>query len=494
MIQRQPISFKHEKFTLDYLTFNLPNSIDRISEIAEIFYQYKFNSNIYYVETEKTKIILEDKSFLHTLTFRVESNPWNKRILSIHFPGYNSQRIYFLIKDGSFSISQLGCKNLKVGRIDIQFIRPNQINDTDVSEFLEQSKQTFLNHYKDRSWAGYTDEKGKLQSLALGDRNSSYYLRIYKVKSALKFELEIKNQTANSLGLLLLKDFYQDFESRTSRRFLKYLTKSISLQTCFTNWLLDSIRVKVPKLKTYFVTSYLKKYFLTQTSIEDFELYRLLQFISFARSYKNSGRKEIVNNQIYITIEFYLNDFMKSINAKKNTYQRKQFLEFFDNLMGLPPYHQQFSDKEFRKLLFFPVVNAIQRTKRGPWIIQVAVAEPLMQDLYPFHFPPSYFSASSNVNLQVKLSIIRSFTQEHSLQKTYLLQSFMNQYSKRSNSIQAQVKREILQEFHELIKFEIIQPKFQFSADGNNFIQKYDIQLEDIRSYKVIHFQEIIHY
>lgn len=33
--------------------------------------------------------------------------------------------------------------------------------------------------------------------------------------SALKFELEIKNQTANSLELLLLNGFYQDFESKT---------------------------------------------------------------------------------------------------------------------------------------------------------------------------------------------------------------------------------------------------------------------------------------
>jgi len=490
MLQRQPISFTDEKFNINYLTFNLPNSIERISEIAEIFYRYRFNSKIYDVETEKTTIILEDKSFGHTLTFRLENNPWNKRTLFIHFPAYNSWRIYFLIKEGYFSISQLNCSNLKVGRVDIQFIRSNQSNDIDVSEFLEKSKQTFLNNYKDRSWEGYEDKNGKLQSLGLGDR----YLRIYTINSALKFELEIKNQTAHSLGLLLLNGFYQDFESTTSRRFLKHLKKSISLQTCFTDWLLYSLRTKVSKPKTYFVTSYLKKYFLDQTNLEDLQLYRLLQFISFVRSYANSGRKEVVNDQIYITVEFYLGDFMKMIDAKKNTYQRKQFLEFFDNLMGLPPYQEQFSDKKFRKLLFFPVVNAIQTTECGPWIIQVAVAQPLMHDFYPFHFPPSFFSCSSNINLQVKLSIIRSFAQEHSLQKTYLLQSFLNQYATRNNSIQAQVKREILQEFQNLLKYEIIQPKFEFSVDGNHFIQKYNIQLEDIRSYKVIYFHEIIHY
>lgn len=139
--------FKDEKFNLDSLTFNLANSIERISEIAEIFYRYRFNSKIYDVETDL---------------------------------------------------------DLKVRRVDIQFIRSNQSNDTDASEFLEKSKQTFLNNYKDRSWAGYEDKNTKLQSLALGDRNSSYYLRIYTIHSALKFELEIKNKTANSLGLLLL--------------------------------------------------------------------------------------------------------------------------------------------------------------------------------------------------------------------------------------------------------------------------------------------------
>ena len=97
------------------MTFNLPNSIERISEIIEIFYRYGFNSKIYDVETEKTTIILEDKSFKHTLTFRLENNPLNKRTLFIHFSGYNSRRIYFLIKDDYFSISQLNYQNLKVG-------------------------------------------------------------------------------------------------------------------------------------------------------------------------------------------------------------------------------------------------------------------------------------------------------------------------------------------------------------------------------------------
>lgn len=112
--------------------------------------------------------------------------------------------------------------------------------------------------------------------------------------------------------------------------------------------------------------SYLKKYFLTQTTFEEIQFYRLLQFISFVRSSSESGKKEILNDQLYMTVQFQLVDFMKALQVNINTYQRKQLLQFFDDSMGLPPYYVQFSDQKFRKLLFFPVVNAIQQTKTEP--------------------------------------------------------------------------------------------------------------------------------
>ena len=46
---------------------------------------------------------------------------------------------------------------------------------------------------------------------------------------------------------------------------------------------------------------------------------------------------QVEKKLLMTTVEFYLVDFMKMIDAKKNTYQREQFLKFFDNLMGLPP-------------------------------------------------------------------------------------------------------------------------------------------------------------
>jgi hypothetical protein len=461
-------------------------------EVAEIFHKYGFNSRTYNADTKKYSTILYDKTFTHSLTFTLENEPWNKDNLSIHFKASNSRRIYFFIKRGIFSISQLNCPSLSVNRIDIQYIRPNENYDTNLMDFFKESQQTFQTNFKGQP--AFIDKLDK--SLILGDRkDSSYFVRIYSIESnsALKFELEIKKRAAKKLGLLLLRSLFTEFESMVSKKYFNHLNKSLCLQSCFTHWLLDSLRLKLPKPKTHLVGSYLKKYFLTQTNSEEIQFYRLLQFISFVRSYSELGEKEILNDQLYITVQFQLVDFMKTLQVKINSYQRKQFLQFFDDLMGLPPYSVQFSDQKFRKLLFFPVVNAIQQTKNGPWHIKIAVAEPLMKNYYPFHFPPSFFFYTSTINLQVKLSIIRSFAQESSFKKTFLIRSFLNHYKKRSHSIQAQVKKEISHQFNNLIKSKIIEPRFQVSVNGNNPITKDNIQIQDIHSAEVIYFYEIIY-
>lgn len=111
----QFITFRDEKLNIDYLTFNIPNSRERILEFATIFHRYGFNCKSFDVATNKSQSILRDQNFDHTLTFRLENDSWNKQTLFIHFAGKNSQRIYFLIRNGYFSISQLNCQNLKVG-------------------------------------------------------------------------------------------------------------------------------------------------------------------------------------------------------------------------------------------------------------------------------------------------------------------------------------------------------------------------------------------
>ena len=208
---------------------NIPNSVGRISEFAEIFFRYEFNSKVFYVATNESQTILENKKLLHTLTFRLKSDSWNKETLFIQFSGDNSRRLYFLIKNGYFSISLLNCPNIKIGHIDIQFIRLNKVNDTNVNEFLEKSLQVSKDGIPQR------DENENIQTLAIGKRENAYYIRIYKIDSALKFELEIKKRPAQYFRFLLLIGSYQEFKNYLSKSFFKHFWKFIFLETCFTD-------------------------------------------------------------------------------------------------------------------------------------------------------------------------------------------------------------------------------------------------------------------
>ena len=162
-------TFSNEKLDLDYLVFNLPRFRTQMLKIAKIFHKYGFNSRTYNVDTKKYSTILYKETFTHSLTFTLENELWNKDNLSIHFKASNSRRIYFLIKEGTFSISQLNCPSLSINRIDIQYIRPNENPDTNLMDFFKESKQTFQTNFNGQP--AFIDKLDK--SLILGDRDSS---------------------------------------------------------------------------------------------------------------------------------------------------------------------------------------------------------------------------------------------------------------------------------------------------------------------------------
>ena len=63
---KELINFKDQNLNLDYLTLNIPNSVGRILEFAEIFFRYGFNYKVLYVTTNESQTILEDKKLFKT--------------------------------------------------------------------------------------------------------------------------------------------------------------------------------------------------------------------------------------------------------------------------------------------------------------------------------------------------------------------------------------------------------------------------------------------
>ena len=122
-------------------------------------------------------------------------------------------------------------------------------------DFFKGYKRTFQTNFKDQP--AFIDKLDK--SLLLGDRDFSYFVRIYPTASnfVLKFELEIKKWAAQKLGLFLQCILFIEFKSTVSKKYFNRLRKSLCLQTSFTNWLLNSLQLNLPKPKTHLIGSYL---------------------------------------------------------------------------------------------------------------------------------------------------------------------------------------------------------------------------------------------
>ena len=489
------LSFESQELILDYLTFTAPDSIERMEEFALIFSDYGFNCNVCDEARNSRYNLLQDNDNDRTVHFRIEK--WEKYTVLMQFSGTNSRYIYQLLKDQFFSFSQLNCPELKIGRIDIHFLRENQKDDSNLTDFYQESKKVFKNRHKNGTAVIINNFQEQTKSLNLAGRKTDYYGRIYQKYSALKFELEVKKEKAEKLGLPLVHYSFLEFEHDLSKEFFNYWYKGLYLESSFTDWLNYRLRENYTKPNTHLVTSYLCQNFLNQATNEKLQFYRLLQFLSFIRSYQNQGQEEILNGQTYITVEFKLANFLKEVNpnSTRSTFQRAELISFFNNLQGMPPFKEQFAERKYKSILFFPVVNTIQKTSHGPWIIQIAIAEPLFDYSYPFYFPSSFLKAGNDLNLQVKLSIIRSFASDRSIKKTYSIERFFKEFENRNYSMKAKVKRQILQEFHNLLKSKIIQRRFIFVPKKNNqdILLKDNIELKDIHSSKYIYFYEIIH-
>lgn len=71
---KELIHFKNQNLNIDYLTLNVPNSIGRILEFAEIFLNMDLILRFFYVVTNESKNIIEDKKLYHTLAFKLKKN------------------------------------------------------------------------------------------------------------------------------------------------------------------------------------------------------------------------------------------------------------------------------------------------------------------------------------------------------------------------------------------------------------------------------------
>jgi len=83
------------------------------------------------------------------------------------------------------------------------------------------------------------NQKGLI--LKLGNQKVNNYCRIYKEKTSLKFEYEMKGQLLRKYHSLLISNCLEELENLMCEGFLLHFGKLLPLEESFTDWLVGKL-------------------------------------------------------------------------------------------------------------------------------------------------------------------------------------------------------------------------------------------------------------
>ena len=487
------MDFKSQSIEVDYITFNVRNGKNQIEEIAKIFNsQYYFNSYIFnnnQKHLKKQKLIVNNQPY--NMVFVINSSQYRSNTILIQFSGSNALYLYKTLKNGQFSWQNFHQYDLTLSRLDINYTHKyRDINDEQFIEFGIRSAEKYKNRYPQA-----TTEPVLNTGFGLGTRKGDYFLRIYRIcDNSLRFELEIKKTRAKNYQtyLLNLNQTFPEFENLIIARFFQYLKIALVLDTKFTNWFVINLR-KTKKPQNYLVTSYVSPNLrLEQTStLQQKNFYRLLQFLSFTRSY--SPIEETLNDQVFQTFAFPLSEFAQNIGFNKQNYthyQRQQLRSFFEQLRKIS-LTDWFSDEEFTSLAIFPVTRVVYEHPNNKYtklIVKISIAKDFLSTWnYPFYFPRNFYSYVNQDDLRVKLEILKAVASQASIRKEFYISNFLESLPSMSNQRITAIKENIIFLFQTLQKESFIEA--ELSVDQKT-IKVNQLNIAQINKSRTIVFYE----
>lgn len=148
--------------------------------------------------------------------------------------------------------------NLSLSRFDLCYFRERKLTDQkdQCEKLFSNSISKLANRYKKNSLNLDRSTKGYI--FWIGNRKSSNFYRIYQTKNGLRFELGIKKKSIKQVSNLLFCYDIEQFEEILTKHFYTYSKKVLTLNYCYTDWLIKYFR-KNDKPISALVTSYSKK-------------------------------------------------------------------------------------------------------------------------------------------------------------------------------------------------------------------------------------------
>lgn len=272
-------SFQSQNLTVDYISFKFQHLEDwKEKELASYLLKLGFNC---YKESGKLRKPIKTPIFIglkniHEAYFVVDNPYWQGTVVT--FSGLSAKFFHMLLQEKklrgeAFSDSILG-------RFDIYYRREDRKTDKTLPEdFLEACHKKVRKTNQNVSFE--KNQKGLI--LKLGNRKSNNYCRIYKEKTSLKFEYEMKGQLLRKYHSLLISNCLEELENLMCEGFLRHFGKLLPLEESFTAWLVVKLR-PLRKQKLSFATFH--SHYLEENKFseggERKKFFMLLQFLNYA--------------------------------------------------------------------------------------------------------------------------------------------------------------------------------------------------------------------
>jgi len=378
----------------------------------------------------------------------------------IIFSGKDAAYCYKLIKTQKFDLKVLRVDqhNLSLGRIDLCFSRPNDLNHTSKAfdGFLVDSRSQIQNHTNTRHIRLQDFPDGKV--LKINRRNNSLHYQVYQKDQCVRFELEFKHRQTQSVQDYLFHNHLDIFENKLVLKFFKYSGQVLRLDYQYADWILDfrrKYRLVNPSNKML-LTSYLENRKMSEEEEERF--FHLLQFLSFIKSlelnpFKNCKRLR-VKKQNYYGLKFPRSKFVNYTGIPiSHQSDRKKLIGYFKQLHKLDPIVQEFSDGAFRSYVCFLYAECENPSGKA-WVVEVDAAEELFWFPYPFQLPKSFLISRQKNDLRLKVRLMKALAVNEP-KKRLDLQEFFNTINV-SNKRLIEIKESIIQLLKELVKDKII--------------------------------------
>jgi hypothetical protein len=379
----------------------------------------------------------------------------------ISFSGKSANYFYSLILENVIDWN-LFPEATHLSRFDLYYDHPCRQSQS--SDFLLQSYESIST-----SKIPVTlDRNQKGMILKIGSRRSTRFGRVYQRGESLRFELELKNQSLKKYSQLLTTQKINEFEKSTILNFYKYFFEILP-SNIHTEWLVIKLR-PIRKLPDLLRGKFLKAdYIQERILIEPKSLVHLIKFINYLDTLE-SHTKFIMNNVVYRTSQFRLNEFLEYqsndgiITKNQKRYKRQQIQQFLVQLQS-GRLIRYFKSSYLQSLMVIPQLELWTCQKTKYLYVSITLLDSLFEYQYPFYLSSSLLEGTNKSQNRVCTAILSAYLST-SIEKKLDIQAFFEDNPGMSNQEIANTKKYFITTLTNYTRLNLITGEFVIFKNG----------------------------